>query len=336
MASNNIDQFGDKSISEAENEFEQTRALSGMFSGTSRAINENEAELEEISPSVDWKLPKIAAKEVYNMFWAFHMISSTNIRISEHVLTTSLTVNKMKPLQILSESSIRKAREKGYKFAHLGLVKIGLNALHRQGVKTYAFCCLLDQRWKSFPLALIGGVQCPLSEGPVEFDVYPNFSISLEDPHALKSLTLGIQTRGYELFETKSKNMSVFYSVCVRWYKTTIPAVLHQDSGKAGYVTMVQYDSNSTPMRPKRISRGDLKPPTAWFTQWETARQRVNMDTEYTIQETPEGVVTRFTPPSEAPQLMRGGLLGSNSESENKKIQKEVVQSIPSTSFPIN
>lgn len=309
-----------------------------MLSENSRPVNDNEVELEETSPSVDWKLPKISAKQVYDSFWAFRFCAFTNVHISEHVLTTTLTVNKMKPLTILSESKIRQAREKGFKFAHLGLVKIGLNALHRQGVKTYAFCCLLDQRWKTFPSALIGGIQTPLSEGPVSFDVYPNFSISLEDPHALKSLTLGIQTRGYEIFETKSKNLSVFYSTCVRYYNTTIPAVLHQESGKAGYVTMVQYDSNSTPMRPKKISRGDLRPPKQWFTQWETARQKVSMDTDYEIQETPDGVITRFKSLSEVPQVSRGELSHHSSSSLSKSVfeNEKDKKIVASTSFPIH
>lgn len=328
--------FGSKSLAEKKLEMCDMSALQGMMSEDNRNLAEADIEVEEPSANpLSWELPKIDPKTVYAGLTMFHFRALSKITVSEAILRTDLTVNKMLPVSVLKEEAIKKALSKGFKYAHLGMVRIGLNPLHRQGIKTFAFCCLLDQRWRDFGSAIIGGIQAPLSEGPISFDVYPNFSIALEDPHAIKSLVLGIQTAGYQNFEKKAKNLSISYRVCVRYYNTSVPAVLHTDDR---FVSMVEYDSLCKPVKPKRINKETLRPPDKWYTQWETLHSpKPVVSNEYEIIQTPQGVLTKFSEPitSESEQALQHGDLRGK-----QKIQKEYsVHSdfeLPSSSFQIH
>lgn len=63
---------------------------------------------------------------------------------------------------------------------------------HRKGQTAFVFSALLDNRWSSFTKALIGGIETTLSDGPVQYDVFPDFLVALDDPNILKCLTLGV------------------------------------------------------------------------------------------------------------------------------------------------
>lgn len=83
------------------------------------------------------------------------------------------------------------------------MVRVGLNVLHRKGQQAFVFSSLLDNRWSTFTQALIGEIETSISDGPIQYDVFPDFSVALDDPNILKCLTIGIQTKGYENFHAK-------------------------------------------------------------------------------------------------------------------------------------
>ena len=111
----------------------------------------------------------------------------------------------MMTISLLEYKHVKAALKAGYQYAHLGMVRIGMNALHRKGQKAYVFSALFDNRWTTFTQAMIGGIETSLSDGPIQYDVFPDFSVALDDPNVLQCLTLGIQTVGYEESKTKSK-----------------------------------------------------------------------------------------------------------------------------------
>jgi len=49
--------------------------------------------------------------------------------------------------------------------------------------------------------SLLGLIEATMQDGPVYFDRYPDFTLSLSDPHILKALTLNIRTQGYRILE---------------------------------------------------------------------------------------------------------------------------------------
>ena len=171
-------------------------------------------------------------------------------------------------ISLLDNSAIQSAKKKGFNFAHISMVRIGINPLHRAGLETFAFSALFDQRFGRFSRALIEGIEAPLSNGPIQYDVAPNFSISITGENIMKSLVLGIQTQGYDDFLSNSENLAIFSCVCVRFYNTTIPVVLHAPTKESQVVTLMQYDSSCNPMAPQQIDQRTLCPPSEWMTSW--------------------------------------------------------------------
>jgi len=53
-------------------------------------------------------------------------------------------------------------------------------------------------------------IEASLSNGPVFFNAFPDFSVSLSDSNIHKTLTLNLQTSGFDL-ELGSENISVTY-----------------------------------------------------------------------------------------------------------------------------
>jgi len=49
--------------------------------------------------------------------------------------------------------------------------------------------------------SLLGVIEATMHDGPVYFDCFPDFTVSLSDPHILKVLTLSIRTQGYKILE---------------------------------------------------------------------------------------------------------------------------------------
>ena len=223
------------------------------------------------------------------------------------------------------------------------MVKIGLSALHRRGLNTHAFCALLDNRWTTFTEALIGGVQTSLSDGPVSFDIYPNFSVSLSDANIMKILTLGVQTSGYDRFLGNSENLSIFYCTCVRFYNTTIPAVLHAPSNESGTVTLMQYDSSCNPLTPNTLSKYDLNPPSVWKTTWNNLHNQPKYLSNHCVKEAPGQVITQFKPNQSRLSLQHGEIRNENeNEIEMVKIPRHLYESLkagptrPMTQLPMS
>jgi len=280
-------EFGKKSMEELEKE---SSLSSWASTSTSGQHMENAADLtfNEPSPSKDWKLPPIKPQEVYDKIPMFHMIAKTSIKIRERALTTKANLNTMMKVPLLNIEDIEQAKKQKYKYMHLGAVKIGINPLHRSGQNTYVFSALLDQRWTKFTEALLGGVQAPLNAGPVSFTAFPNFACSLSDPHVLDVLTLGIQTAGYETFKSAAHNLAIFFSICVRFTNTLVPAVIHADRNT---VTMLNYDEGMQPMVPHQIPRAQLKPPASWITSWESPSASASSTLEQSVIKEVDGQV---------------------------------------------
>ena len=89
----------------------------------------------------------------------------------------------MLTVPLLETRHIQAALKSGFKYLHLGMVRVGLNALHRKGQSAFVFSTLLDNRWSSFTQALIRVVETSLSDGPIQYDIFPDFSVALGDPN---------------------------------------------------------------------------------------------------------------------------------------------------------
>ena len=86
-------------------------------------------------------------------------------------------------------------------YIHIRLVQIDLKLLNRKGLNTSILATLRDARFKTFEDSMLGTIESSLCKGPVSFDCYPNFTISLSDKNILKSLVLQIKMHNYYMIE---------------------------------------------------------------------------------------------------------------------------------------
>ena len=83
--------------------------------------------IDEFNPSHEWKLPTLLPKEIYKLkLWEY--VSAQHFRVSS--IDIAFT-NADQPVHInlLERSQIDWERKQGYKYAHLGAIRLGLNPL---------------------------------------------------------------------------------------------------------------------------------------------------------------------------------------------------------------
>ena len=101
-------------------------------------------------------------------------------------------------IKLLSKRTIEKYKEK-YNYIHFGLVQIAAKPLTREELDTFLLLCLRDNRLLEFNDSLLEMAETSLCGGPVYFDCFPNFTISLTDKNILDTLTLNIKTTNYRV-----------------------------------------------------------------------------------------------------------------------------------------
>ena len=78
-----------------------------------------------------------------------------------------------------------------------------------------------DTRHIRFEGSLLGTIQTSLSSGPIHFDYFPNFTVSLHDPHIRKALTLNIKTLR-TLMVPGTKQLALIYRVYYKCIRTNL------------------------------------------------------------------------------------------------------------------
>lgn len=85
---------------------------------------------------------------------------------------------------------------------HVGLVQLAVGPLTRQGINgTSVVLCLQDNRHSKFEDSLLGKLQFSLCDGPIYFNCFPNFLVSLMDRRVFDCLNLSIKTNGYNMVQ---------------------------------------------------------------------------------------------------------------------------------------
>ena len=122
--------------------------------------------------------------------------------------------------------------KEGYRYAHLGAIKLGLGPLVRPYLPMPSLCVAVDTRHRNFADAIIGSFTTPLHDGPAYGTVFPKYSIILEDPHIYDLLKAYIQPQGFQMMQG-SKIIQLKGVVCIRFGNDTLPPLrsrVHQSS----------------------------------------------------------------------------------------------------------
>jgi hypothetical protein len=79
-------------------------------------------------------------------------------------------------------------------------------------------------------------VESSLFQGPIYFNCYPNFAVSLTDETVLQTLELDIETSGYNMLEG-AQHLVIVYRIYNKLMKTTLePQALMELSEKQDFI----------------------------------------------------------------------------------------------------
>ncbi|GLJ09684.1 hypothetical protein SUGI_0114090 [Cryptomeria japonica] len=160
-----------------------------------------------------------------------------------------------------------KSSKTAYQYMHISAIRIGLEKKYRDGLPVVAFLALADERHKRTSDALLG-VMKSLSQGSCMFDCYPNFSVSLKDPHLNKVLSFKFAT-DYLQMEKDAISHVVHFRVYYRLFNTTMPflqkpVIDGQPIGTGHSVTWNTDCSGSKISAPQALHWKDIKLPNQW------------------------------------------------------------------------
>lgn len=143
-----------------------------------------------------WEIPNIRKDQIYGQKFRWNLFKTDDtIKTEETEVPLSQEFGTIK---LLSHKSIVEYRNK-YKYVHLGLVQVGVKPLTKEGLSTSIYLVLRDKRHMNFTDSLLGMVESSLCNGPINFEVFPNFSVSLMDKNILDVLTLQVKIQSSKM-----------------------------------------------------------------------------------------------------------------------------------------
>jgi hypothetical protein len=181
-----------------------------------------------------------------------------------------------------------------FSFIHIGLVQVAVKPLTRQGLNTSVFLGLRDGRFTVYQDALLGIVESSLYNGPIYFDCYPNFAVSLKDKTVSKTLELDIETYGYNMHEG-AQPLVIVYRIYYKLMKTTLEPQALMESQKGKTLLLQASTSDSHVKVPTQIEWKDVKLPNKWLlknvTESIPVQNTLEEDLDY-IEQRPDGTVS--------------------------------------------
>lgn len=226
----------------------------------SNGLSVKNSEITEFSQTQQlnqWTIPSIESKKIYASS-IFDFISKKSIKTLEQSI--SLDDSSIR-LKLLSLQDIEQYLEK-YNYLHIGCIQIAFKPLTLSGLNASILASIRDARCLDFLPSLMGIAQTSLCHGPVYFNIFPNLNLSLTDRNLFDSITLDVQTQGYN-FLPGSETINVIYRIHYKVMNTMCPnAILRNDPGKT---TVIESNSMTTNIAtPRQISWNEVNFPDQW------------------------------------------------------------------------
>ncbi|KAH9658595.1 hypothetical protein KPL70_023551 [Citrus sinensis] len=235
---------------------------SGKTSESKHVVSSEEFIIENFDKAIDcWELPKISKEKIYKTKMLDLLKHDYIIKTEERDITLS---EPFETLYLFSEKSLKKLKEKNFKYIHIGLIQVGIKPLTKEGLDTSILAVLRDGRFISFDDSLLNNIESSLCKGPISFDCYPNITISLKDKNILKSMILQIKTHNYHMIKG-SIPVALIFKIS---YKAMISAfsTQHKYQSKRDETLLLQTDlSKANTVIPKPIQWKDVNLPEEWI-----------------------------------------------------------------------
>ena len=132
--------------------------------------------------------------------------------------------NKYEPahINLLEKCQIDWAKAQGFKYVHLGAIKLGLGTLVCPYLLVSSLCVAIDTRHHNFVDAIIGDFIAPLHDGLAFGTIYPKYFVSLEDLYIYDLLKAYILPKGFNM-DTGLKIIQLKGVVVDRFGNDTLP-----------------------------------------------------------------------------------------------------------------
>jgi hypothetical protein len=271
-----------------------TSSLDSMFADNKlRSLNHASIEEIETQPQAAWKLPAISPSRVYNDLSMFHLKAVSRVIVKESVSRIQQNSDVSQTISLINVKEVQaEARKHKTNYLHFGCIRVGINPLVHKGIEAYALCTVRDMTHNKFTDSLIGGIVAPLSNGPVYFDCFPNFSVYTFDDNLGDILKLQIRTTGFDMCQTRT-NIAIQTRGCFRHTNTLYPAVLNTPSQTSQSSTLVITDPLNQKMEHHTIRWENLSFPTNWVIDTPKA-QIPRSITSANIQESSSSAIISF------------------------------------------
>ena len=100
---------------------------------------------------------------------------------------------------------------------------------------------------------VFGLSETSLHNGPVYFNCYPNFALSLSDRNVMDDLTLNVKTDGYYM-KDGSEPLAIIYRIYYKLMKTTLDPQSMVEPSPKGHTLLLQASTPNSRLRvPQQI-----------------------------------------------------------------------------------
>jgi len=135
---------------------------------------------------------------------------------------------------------------------------------------------LLDSRFLEYQNAVIGAVQTTLNAGTVFVTLFPNFNMSLKDPHLCDALKVQVQITGASQVED-TFIATLYYQLAYRLQNHAFDMAV-PDMAQSNDALLIEVDPGMTPMCtfvPRQLNREQMTSlfPESWITKYEMLHQ---------------------------------------------------------------
>lgn len=161
------------------------RSLSNLSSNNNNNFENNE-DHEMENHSQKWNLSKVSNQTIYQSS-LFNFKKNYSMETLNHWVSLQ---NKVQAIQLFDHHAVKKHMRKNYKYLHLGFVQVAVRTLWGEELNRSILLCLRDIRVLDFNDSLLSVLQSSLVDGPIYFNYFPNFTVSLLDRNIMDVLTL--------------------------------------------------------------------------------------------------------------------------------------------------
>ena len=206
----------------------------------------------------NWDIPRESFEKIYQL-GNFSLFKRFNIKTCEQTIAIN---NSLESIKLLIAADIDRYK-KDFKFLHIGLVQVAVKPLFRKGLNIPICLLLRDDRLLNFDDSLLGILESNLADGPVYFNCYTNFSVDINDPNIMDTLTLNVKTKNMNS-KVDTREIAVIYRVYYKLMKTTIAPKALKVSSKGFTMLMEANQQHSTTFVPRLLKWNDILTDEEW------------------------------------------------------------------------